>query len=97
MDKEYAGITGVPSFTKAAGALAYGDDSPAIKENRVRIFDILRSAGFWLLIILISLLSLNPSLVPVLSVWVLNSSTLGSLTPRTLLFLTLPGETTSLS
>lgn len=35
MDKEYAGITGVPSFTKSAGALAYGDDSAAITENRV--------------------------------------------------------------
>lgn len=35
MDKEYAGITGVPSFTKAAGALAYGDDSAPIAENRV--------------------------------------------------------------
>lgn len=40
MDKEYAGITGVPSFTKAAGALAYGDESPAIKENRVRDHDV---------------------------------------------------------
>jgi aspartate/tyrosine/aromatic aminotransferase len=35
MDKEYAGITGVPSFTKAACALAYGDDSAPIAENRV--------------------------------------------------------------
>lgn len=35
LDKEYAGITGVPAFTKAAGALAYGDNSPIINENRV--------------------------------------------------------------
>lgn len=35
MDKEYAGITGVPAFTKAAGALAYGDNSPVIGEDRV--------------------------------------------------------------
>lgn len=35
LDKEYAGITGVPDFTKAAGRLAYGEASPVIKENRV--------------------------------------------------------------
>lgn len=35
LDKEYAGITGLPDFTKAAGELAYGDDSSPIKENRV--------------------------------------------------------------
>lgn len=39
MDKEYAGITGVPSFTKAAGALAYGDNSPVIGEDRVSCYD----------------------------------------------------------
>lgn len=35
LDKEYAGITGVPAFTKVAGELAYGEDSPVIKDNRV--------------------------------------------------------------
>lgn len=35
LDKEYAGITGVPAFTKAAGELAYGEDSSVIKDNRV--------------------------------------------------------------
>jgi hypothetical protein len=35
LDKEYAGITGIPSFTKSAGALAYGEDSPAITGDRV--------------------------------------------------------------
>lgn len=38
LDKEYAGITGVPAFTKAAGALAYGDNSPIISEDRVSNF-----------------------------------------------------------
>jgi hypothetical protein len=71
MDKEYAGITGVPNFTKAAGALAYGDESPAIKENRVCLF-----VTFQIIIILTlfhSSLLLNLSPVLVLSVWVLNS------------------------
>ncbi|KAI8091967.1 aspartate aminotransferase [Thamnidium elegans] len=45
MDKEYAGITGVPSFTKAAAALAYGDDSPAIKENRLAIAQSISGTG----------------------------------------------------
>jgi aspartate/tyrosine/aromatic aminotransferase len=35
LDKEYAGITGIPSFTKSAGALAYGENSPAITGDRV--------------------------------------------------------------
>lgn len=85
MDKEYAGITGVPSFTKAAGALAYGDDSPAIKENRVSFFFIKSKLKYkkYLFEIFKSLLLLNLSLVPVLSVWVLSFSMLGSLMPRT--------------
>ncbi|KAK7498148.1 hypothetical protein BaRGS_00010736 [Batillaria attramentaria] len=33
MDKEYAGITGVPEFTKAAAELAFGADSPALKNK----------------------------------------------------------------
>ena len=35
MDKEYAGITGVPEFTAAAAELAFGADSPVIKEGLV--------------------------------------------------------------
>jgi aspartate aminotransferase len=30
LDKEYAGITGVPAFTKAAAVLAYGSNSPIL-------------------------------------------------------------------
>lgn len=30
LDKEYAGITGIPAFTKAATTLAYGADSPVL-------------------------------------------------------------------
>lgn len=35
LDKEYAGITGVPSFIDAAGRLAYGEDSALLKDKRV--------------------------------------------------------------
>lgn len=35
LDKEYAGITGVPDFTKAALQLAYGADSAPLKEGRI--------------------------------------------------------------
>ncbi|KAK2735220.1 aspartate transaminase aat1 [Myotisia sp. PD_48] len=45
LDKEYAGITGVPSFTKAAAELAYGPDSPAIKENRIAITQTISGTG----------------------------------------------------
>lgn len=31
LDKEYAGITGIPSFTKAAATLAYGANSPILE------------------------------------------------------------------
>jgi len=31
LDKEYAGITGVPAFTKAAAVLAYGRNSPILE------------------------------------------------------------------
>ncbi|BAE58257.1 unnamed protein product [Aspergillus oryzae RIB40] len=44
-DKEYAGITGVPSFTKAAAELAYGKDSPAIKEDRLVITQSISGTG----------------------------------------------------
>ena len=45
LDKEYAGITGVPAFTKAAALLAYGADSPAIKEDRVAITQSISGTG----------------------------------------------------
>ena len=45
LDKEYAGITGVPTFTKAAGLLAYGADSPVIKENRLAITQSISGTG----------------------------------------------------
>ncbi len=35
-DKEYLPITGFPEFTKQAAILAYGKDSAALKEGRVR-------------------------------------------------------------
>lgn len=45
LDKEYAGITGVPDFTKAAATLAYGADSAAIKEGRVCITQSISGTG----------------------------------------------------
>ena len=45
LDKEYAGITGVPSFTKAAAVLAYGADSPVIKDDRVAITQSISGTG----------------------------------------------------
>lgn len=45
IDKEYAGITGVPSFTKAAALLAYGPDSAPIKEDRVSITQSISGTG----------------------------------------------------
>lgn len=44
-DKEYAGITGVPSFTKAAALLAYGPDSAAIKQDRIAITQSISGTG----------------------------------------------------
>lgn len=75
MDKEYAGITGVPSFNKAAAALAYGDDSPAIKENRVSYLYVYMKQVFYFVPNWhsISLLLLNLSLVLVRFVWALSS------------------------
>ena len=35
LDKEYAGITGIPEFNKAAAELAFGSDSPIIKNGLV--------------------------------------------------------------
>lgn len=45
LNKEYAGITGVPEFTKAAALLAYGPDSSAIKEDRVAITQSISGTG----------------------------------------------------
>jgi len=45
LDKEYAGITGVPDFTKAAALLAYGPDSAPIKEGRVVITQSISGTG----------------------------------------------------
>ena len=45
LDKEYAGITGVPTFTKAAALLAYGPDSAAIKEDRIAITQSISGTG----------------------------------------------------
>lgn len=44
-DKEYAGITGVPAFTKAAATLAYGADSAAIAEDRIAITQSISGTG----------------------------------------------------
>ncbi|TKA32892.1 Aspartate aminotransferase, mitochondrial [Salinomyces thailandicus] len=45
LDKEYAGITGVPDFTKAAALLAYGPDSTPLKEGRVCITQSISGTG----------------------------------------------------
>ncbi|KAG9772227.1 Aspartate aminotransferase, mitochondrial [Exophiala dermatitidis] len=44
-DKEYAGITGVPAFIKAAAVLAYGPDSKPIKEDRIAITQSISGTG----------------------------------------------------
>lgn len=45
LDKEYAGITGVPDFTKAAALLAYGPNSAAVNEGRVVITQSISGTG----------------------------------------------------
>ncbi|OAX78072.1 hypothetical protein ACJ72_07624 [Emergomyces africanus] len=45
LDKEYAGITGVPAFTKAAASLAFGASSPAIQEERIAITQTISGTG----------------------------------------------------
>lgn len=42
INHEYLPVCGPDSFTKASVALLLGEDSPAIKEGRVRIIDRLR-------------------------------------------------------
>jgi aspartate aminotransferase len=43
LNKEYAGITGVPEFTKAAGVLAYGEKSSAL--DRLAITQTISGTG----------------------------------------------------
>lgn len=43
LNKEYAGITGVPEFTKAAALLAYGKDSPVL--DRLAITQSISGTG----------------------------------------------------
>lgn len=45
MDKEYAGITGVPAFCKSAAVLAYGSGSDAIKNDRIAITQSISGTG----------------------------------------------------
>ena len=45
LDKEYAPITGVPSFPPLAAKLAYGADSKVIQENRLAITQSLSGTG----------------------------------------------------
>ncbi|KAL1849226.1 aspartate transaminase aat1 [Paecilomyces lecythidis] len=45
LDKEYAGITGIPAFTSAAAKLAYGADSPVIAEDRLAITQTISGTG----------------------------------------------------
>jgi aspartate aminotransferase len=45
MDKEYAGITGVPSFTKAALKLGYGADSAPLAEDRIAVTQTISGTG----------------------------------------------------
>ncbi|KAG0294806.1 aspartate transaminase aat1 [Dissophora globulifera] len=45
LDKEYAGITGVPEFTKGAAILAYGADSTPLNEGRVAITQTISGTG----------------------------------------------------
>ncbi|WEW60852.1 aspartate transaminase aat1 [Emydomyces testavorans] len=45
LDKEYAGITGIPSFTKAAAELAYGTDSAAVKDGCIAITQSISGTG----------------------------------------------------
>ena len=45
LDKEYAGITGVPEFAKAAATLAYGAGSKPLKEGRIAITQSISGTG----------------------------------------------------
>ncbi|KXL43114.1 hypothetical protein M433DRAFT_131148 [Acidomyces richmondensis BFW] len=45
MDKEYAPITGVPDFTRAAALLAYGSDCAPLKEGSIAITQSISGTG----------------------------------------------------
>lgn len=45
LDKEYAGITGIPSFTKAAAKLAYGGKSRPLQEGRIAVSQSISGTG----------------------------------------------------
>jgi aspartate aminotransferase len=45
LDKEYAPITGVPAFDRAAIKLAYGAESSAIKDGRVAVTQSVSGTG----------------------------------------------------
>lgn len=45
LDKEYAGITGVPNFTKAALKLAYGADSKPLSEDCIAVTQSISGTG----------------------------------------------------
>ena len=45
MNKEYAGITGVPEYVKLARRFALGADCPALKANRVASLQTLSGTG----------------------------------------------------
>lgn len=45
LDKEYAGITGVPELTTATAKLAYGADSKPLKEGRIAITQSISGTG----------------------------------------------------
>jgi aspartate aminotransferase len=45
LDKEYAGITGVPSFTQAAALLAYGANSTPLKGDRIAVTQSISGTG----------------------------------------------------
>ena len=45
LDKEYAGITGVPNFTKAALRLAYGEDSAPLNQDGIAVTQTISGTG----------------------------------------------------
>ncbi|VVT56700.1 uncharacterized protein SAPINGB_P005221 [Magnusiomyces paraingens] len=45
LNKEYAPITGIPSFTSGAAELAYGEFSPVITQNRLAITQSISGTG----------------------------------------------------
>ncbi|KAI9183346.1 aspartate transaminase aat1 [Blastocladiella emersonii ATCC 22665] len=45
LDKEYLGITGLPTFTSAAARLAYGEDSHVLGEKRVAVTQSISGTG----------------------------------------------------